>query len=41
MQQEHTHKNIPDANKTSLIPPKTSFIIPKAFNNLKTTGEIF
>jgi len=37
----HTQRNRPDANKTSLISPKTSFIIPKAFNNPKTTGEIF
>jgi len=31
--------NIPKSKQDSLIPPKTSFIIPKVFNNPKTTGE--
>jgi len=31
--------NIPKSNQDSLISPKTSFIIPKVFNNPKTTGE--
>jgi len=40
MQQEHTQGNIPDTNKTLLIPPKTSFSIPKAFSKPKTRRNI-
>jgi len=36
----HTQGNIPDTNKTILIPPKTSFSIPKAFNKPKTRRNI-